>query len=406
MKRIGIGIVGAGFLAQTRGRCYSRVSGGRHQLFAVADTDPERAGRYARQYDVPHVVSDVRELLAMPEVDVLDLCVPNHLHQPMTEAAAAAGKHVVCTKPLTAYVGQDLPADAADQAVSSQSRAHMLKVSVEAAASMVAAADRSGVKLMYGENWIHSPSLRKVARLLEVSRGTILEMRGGECHSGSHSPFSKIWKYTGGGALIRLGAHPIGAMIFLKQLEGLARDGRPIRPVAVTAEVSDLSRIPALERESRQWVARGWKDVENWGSLVLSFEDGSRGIVWASDAVLGGMESRLDVLFSNGRLKCNLSPNNLVEAYAPAPETFGEEYLQEKLETAAGWSTPMPDEDWTSGHWGMCQSFVDCVAEDRPPVTDGRLGLEVVRVIYSAYLSAQEGRRVELVADDRGDRSG
>ena len=118
------------------------------------------------------------------------------------------------------------------------------------------------------------------------------------------------------------------------------------------------------------------------------------------------MESRLDVLFSNGRLKCNLSPNNLVEAYAPAPETFGEEYLQEKLETAAGWSTPMPDEDWTSGHWGMCQSFVDCVAEDRPPVTDGRLGLEVVRVIYSAYLSAQEGRRVELVADDRGDRSG
>ena len=396
MKRVGIGIVGAGFLAQTRGRCYARVSGGRHELIAVADTDTERARSFAETHGARHAVAELGDILAMPEIDLVDLCVPNHLHQPMTEAAAAAGKHVVCTKPLTAYVGQDLAAGASDEDVSAQTREHMLSHAVESASAMVEAADRGAVMLMYGENWIHSPSVRKVARLVEASQSTILEMRGGECHSGSHSPFSKTWKYTGGGALIRLGAHPIGTMIYLKHLEGLVRDGKPIRPVSVTAEVGDLSRITSLERESRQWIAHGWKDVENWGSLVLSFEDGARGLVWASDAVLGGMESRLEVLMSGCRLRCNLSPNNLVESFSPAPEVFADEYLQEKLETSAGWSTPMPDEDWTSGHWGMCQSFVDCVADGRSPVTDGRLGLEVVRVVYSAYLSAQEGRRVEL----------
>lgn len=67
-------------------------------------------------------------------------------------------------------------------------------------------------------------------------------MRGGECHNGSHSPFSKIWRYTGGGALVRLGAYPIGAMLYLKVQEGLTRNGVPIYPVAASAEVGDFSR--------------------------------------------------------------------------------------------------------------------------------------------------------------------
>jgi hypothetical protein len=62
-------------------------------------------------------------------------------------------------------------------------------------------------------------------------------MRGGECHSGSHSPYSKRWRTAGGGALLRLGVHPIGAMLHLKRQEGLRRSGRPIRPRTVVAEL-------------------------------------------------------------------------------------------------------------------------------------------------------------------------
>ena len=395
-QKIGIGMIGAGFLATTRARCYAQVSGLDARIVAVAARSKANAESYAARYEVPKMFTDFRELLALPEVDVVDLCVPNILHRSMTEAAAAAGKHVVCTKPLTAYVGQDLPADAPEEDVAKQDPQRMLQVAATDATAMVEACEAASVQLMYGENWIYAPSLTKAVGLIKASQGTILEMRGGECHNGSHSPFSKRWKYTGGGALLRMGSHPIGAMLYLKAQEGIARDGKPIRPVAVTAEVGDLAAIPSMRAESKAWMVNDWVDVENWGTAILTFSDGSRSVVNATDTVLGGMESRLDVYMSNSHLKLNMSPNNLLQAYAPDAETFGDEYIMEKVSTSAGWTTPIPDEDWTSGHLHMCQDFLEAAAGNRPARSEGRLGLDVIKVIYSAYVSAAEERRVTI----------
>ena len=392
---IGIGIVGAGFLAETRARCYQQYRG-LARILAVASRTEKKARAYAERHGIPEAFAGYQELLNLPEIDVVDLCIPNHLHRSATEAAAAAGKHVICTKPLTAYTGQDLPEDSNDEEVSGRDRRRMLEVATEDAQAMVEATRRAGVELMYGENWIYSPAIVKATSLIRESGGTILEMRGGECHSGSHSPYSKIWRYTGGGSLLRLGAHPIGAMLYLKDQEGRARHGSPIRPVSVSAEVADLSRIPSVAKEEQPWIATGWKDVENWAAVIIRFEDGARGIAWASDGVLGGMESRLEILLSNSHIKCNLSPNNLVQAFAPDPQVFADEYLMEKVETKAGWSTPIPDEDWSSGHLSMCRDFISAVAEGRSARSTGELGLEVVRVVYSAYCSAQEDGRVIL----------
>ena len=395
-KHVRIGMIGAGFLAETRARCYAKVGGYDAEIVAVA-ARTERNGRsFAERHGVRSVHADYRELLARPDIDAVDLCIPNHLHRSVAEAAAGAGKHILCTKPLTAYVGQDLAADASDGEISGRDRETMLRVATKDAEAMVAAAERAGVFLMYGENWIFAPAFQRAEALLARSRGAILEMRGGECHSGSHSTFSKLWRHAGGGALIRLGAHPIGAMMHLKHQEGLARGGAPIGAVAVTADVGDLSRIAAPAHAEKSWVATGWQDVETWAGVILTFADGSRGIAYASDAVLGGLESRLEVFFSDGQLKCNLSPNNLLQSYAPDASVLGDAYIMEKSSTPAGWTTPMPDEDWTSGHQAMCQAFVECVAEGRPPRSDGRLGLAVTRVVYAAYLAAALGRRVNL----------
>ena len=393
---IGIGMIGAGFLAETRARCYAQVSGTQARIVAVAARTEASAHDYAQRHHIPQRFTDYHDLLALPDVDVVDLCVPNHLHRPMTEAAAAAGKHIICTKPLTAYVGQDLPDSASDADIAGVDRQRMLTVATDDAQAMIDAADRAGVQLMYGENWVYAPALRKAETLMQAAGGPILEMRGGECHSGSHSPYSKIWRTSGGGALLRLGAHPIGAMLYLKGQEGIARDGQPIRPVAVTAEVGDISRIGPADPAQTDWIVTGWQDVENWAAVVITFSDGSRAVVNASDAVLGGMESRLEIFLHNARLQCNMSPNNLLRAYAPDSSIFGDEYLIEKASTSAGWSTPMPDEDWTSGQLGMCQDFVDAVAHNRPARADGRLGLEVTRVVYAAYLAAASGQRVTL----------
>lgn len=203
------------------------------------------------------------------------------------------------------------------------------------------------------------------------------------------------WLHAGGGALLRLGAHPIGAMLYLKREEGLQRDGTAILPVSVSAEVADLTQNAALDDDNCR-VARGWVDVENWGCCVISFSDGSRGVAYGSDNKLGGMQSKLELSGSNFHLECNLSPNDMLRAYASDEGVFEGEYLMEKLDSSAGWSTPMTDESWSSGQFAMLEDFRDAVRGGGAPRSDGELGLAVTRVVYAAYLSAAEGRRVDL----------
>ena len=390
---VNVAMIGAGFLAETRARCYAGVTGHDVRIVAVMSRSHDRAREYAHRHGVPDVYRDFHQVLARPDVHVVDLCVPNHLHQWMTEAAAAAGKHIVCAKPLTAFDGAGLPEGTDLRTVP---RTRMLVEAAAGADAMVAAAERAGVHLMYAENWAYAPSITKADRLLAAAGTLILEMRGGECHSGSHSPYSREWRYAGGGALLQLGVHPVGAMLHLKRREGLRRDGRPIRPSAVVADVGDLTQTRGFQAQQKRWVGEGWVDVESWGALIITFDDGSRGIVWASEAVLGGMESALEIFGSNTHLICRMEHTGLVQAFAPDPTIFQTEYLMEKLETKAGWSAPAPDEDWAQGHRHAVQDFVECVATGRAPLADGRLGRDVIETVYAGYVSASEGRRVAL----------
>jgi predicted dehydrogenase len=390
---VNVAIVGTGFIAETRARAYAGVIGCEPRIVAAVSRSRERLEAYARRHAVPDMYTELGPVLDRQDVDVVDLCVPNALHRPMTVLAAEAGKHVICSKPLTAFDGADLPEDVK---LSEVPRTEMLLAADANASAMLDAARRHNVRLMYAENWVYAPSIVKADRLAAAAGGAILEMRGGECHSGSHSPYSKQWRYTGGGALLRLGVHAMGAMLHLKRQEGLRRSGTPIRPRAVVADVADLTRTPGFEAEAHHYLVSGWQDVENWATAVISFDDGTRGTVFASDAVLGGMESTLQVLMSNAHIKCSLSHTRLVEAFAPEASIFGDEYLIEKLETSAGWSPPAPDEDWAQGHRAMVQDFVASVAEGRDPKSEGELGRDVIRLVYAAYVSAAEGRRFEL----------
>ena len=260
MKSVRIGLIGAGFLARTRVRCYRQVAGYDVQLVAVAARSHASAQKFADAHGISQALGDYRALLAQPDIDMVDLCVPTTCTARCTEAAAQAGKQIVCTKPLTAYIGQGL---AQDVPVAQMPRAEMLRVALEDADAMLDAAQRAGVQLMYGENWLYAPSISRAEGLIAQSGGAILELRGGECHSGSHSPFSRRWQHAGGGALIQLGAHPIGAMLHIKRREGIARNGQPIRAVAVSAEVGDTSRIAPPEKS---WVATAGKTSKLGGA--------------------------------------------------------------------------------------------------------------------------------------------
>ena len=95
---------------------------------------------------------------------------------------------------MAAYVGQDLPGgggDAAPEDIYTRKRETMLAVACEDARAMVDSASEHDVELHYGENWIYAPAIQRAAELTASSSGALLEMRGWESHSGSHSPYAK-----------------------------------------------------------------------------------------------------------------------------------------------------------------------------------------------------------------------
>jgi len=223
-----------------------------------------------------------------------------------------------------------------------------------------------------------------------------MDIRAEQSHSGSHALHARRWKTSGGGSLMRLGAHPVGGVLHLKHFEGVLKNGSPIRAKSVTAEIGRHTRIESFVREEKKYLVSAWEDVEDWGVMVIAFEDGSSATVFSSDGVLGGVRNTMNVYLSNAVVNVNMNPHNALEVYAPESRIFGDEYIAEKLETKAGWNFPSPDEDWIRGYPQEMEDFVDAILLDREPVSGIDLARDVVEAIYAAYLSAEQGRRVEL----------
>jgi predicted dehydrogenase len=390
--QVRVGLIGAGFAAGTHARALAEISDLDLEVVAVAASSLASAQAFSGQHGIAAAYDDYRRILEREDVNLVDICTPNALHAPFVIAAAEAGKHVICEKPLTGYFGG---AGASDP-VGVTPKSLMLAEALRSADRMLEAARQAGVKLMYAENWLYCPVVQRVLGLLEAAGGTIFQIRAEESHSGSHATYAKRWAQAGGGALIRLAAHPLGAALYLKQQEGLTRDGSPILPVSVTAEVADLTRMASFRAEERHWVVDGWHDVENWCSLIITFQDGGRARIDASDVMLGGMVDTLEVVMSNGRIQCDMTHSGLMRAFAPDAAVWGDAYIMEKVDYKGGWSYPSIDEHWLLGYPQEIRDFVEAVAYDRTPRSTGELGRQVVQVMYAAYQSAEEGRRVDL----------
>jgi predicted dehydrogenase len=401
-QRVRVGMIGAGFVGNIHARAFRRITDLDLDIAAVAAVPLVQAEELAQRYGVADAYDDYQRVLDRDDINLVTVAVPNYLHEPFAIEAAQAGKHIICEKPLTGYFGGPGAADP----VGATPKALMLEETLRSADRMIEAAEEHGVKLMYAENWLYCPAVEKALRLAEASDGAILEIRAQECHSGSHATYAKAWKWAGGGALIRLAPHPIGTALFFKKQEGLRRNGRPIQAASITAEAGDLSKIPAFQAGTDRWLVDDWQDVENWCTLIITFDDGSRALIQASDIVLGGMEDTLQVLLSNARIDCDMTHSGMVHAYAPHEGVFAREYIMEKGGTKAGWSYPSVDEEWLLGYPQEIRDFVEAVAYDREPRCDAHLGRDVTQVIYAAYLSAEEGRRVDLSRPTGAGRAG
>ena len=393
-KAVRIGVVGAGFAAAFHLRSYRQVQSVPVEVAAIVDIDKNRAEDLARRYGIPKSYDDPRYIWEDKDIEVVDLVVPNAFHLPLVLQAARAGKHIICEKPLTGYFGQGEP----DEQVGATSKKKMLekvREDLETVSEVLAA---HPVKFCYAENWVHAPALSKALELMEKCfvSGAILEMRGEESHSGSHAEYAKWWRHAGGGAMARLGAHPIAAGLFLKQFEGEKKFGRPILAKEVWADGADLTKTSAFAGTRGSPLVSGWGDVENWSQLVVTFTDGTKGIFFAADDLLGGMESNMDIRLSNARLKFDLCPVRVCQFFTADPTPVKDVYFNEKLETKAGLSFPNPNEEWLLGYPHEIQDFMEAIAFDRPPLTGLDLAKQVVEVLYAGYVSLEEGRKISL----------
>jgi predicted dehydrogenase len=378
-RTITSGIVGAGYAATFHFEAVRRVHGARADVRGVFAADGEQARAYAAERGI-RCFGSLEELL--DAVDLVHVCVPVRAHEQVTVEALRRGKFVICEKPLTGYCGDGsdgFRGETCDKAVA-------LDEAMASVRRMLQAEAAGGGRIGYAENWVYAPAIQKEREIITKTGAQVLWVHGEEAHSGSHAATYAYWKHSGGGVLIGKGCHPLTAALYLKRIEGLAREGRPIRPATVTGRAHAITRLPAFRDEGH--LRSDYHDIDDLSLMHVVFSDGTVADVFASDIVLGGIHNWLEVAANNHRTICNLNPNNAMATYNPVEANFRDIYVVEKIGTKQGWSNPAPDEDHATGYPQEMEAFYRAAAYGSPVESDSRLAADAVATIYSAYLSA------------------
>lgn len=389
MKHISVGLVGSGFSATLHGDAYQKVYGLDVKMEAVASVE-DTIHDFAKKYNIPKIYSNYAEMLKDPDIDVVDICTPPHLHVPMIKQALAAGKHVICEKPLSGYFGEK---GADNDHVGESDKRVMYEKVMEELNDLKKVVESSDKLFMYAENFVYAPSIQKTLEFLRAKKSKILYMKGEESHCGSHAHHAAYWKYNGGGSFIRQGCHPLSAVIYLKHQEAAIR-GEEISIKSVTGDMGVTQNC--LSEEEKRFILSRPVDVEDQANVVLTFSDGTKANIVAGDMILGGVRNLVEVYTNEGSYQPNIAPNNAMMAYHVSEQGLEDVYITEKVETKAGWQNVFVDEEIARGYVGELQDFMECVATGREPQSGFRLAYDTIQAVYAAYLSDGEGIRVEL----------
>lgn len=379
-QTVRVGFIGAGFAARFHLSGLQRVYGVPVQIAGVTARSAATREKFAQEFGVPAYESFDALCGA---VDVVDLCSPPVTHEKLAVAALERGKHVIIEKPLTGFFGDG----AEDFRGNAFPKETMLQNAVASCDRIAEAAQRSGCTVCYAENWIYAPAVQKEREIVEKSGAQILWIMGNESHSGSHSPYYGIWRHSGGGSLVGKGCHPLSAALYLKRAEGASRNGKAIRPATVSARTHEITRLPGFRDEGL--LRRGYQDIEDYGQVHVTFDDGTVADLFASELMMGGVANWLEVIANNHRTRCNLNPVDALETFNAREETLRDVYVTEKIETKLGWNRPAPDESWQHGYPQEFQDFMEAIAHRREPLATLDLARDTIATLYAAYVSAE-----------------
>jgi predicted dehydrogenase len=271
------------------------------RVVAVCDAVLDRARQVAAQWHVPHALDDYRALLAMPEIDAVDVATPNDAHHEIVLAALGAGKHVLCEKPLA--------------------------LTVEHAREMERAAAELGRR--GAVNFIHRyvPSARYVKELLdEGALGRVHHCQVTYAQGWLNDPaFPRVWRLnravSGTGVLGDLGSHAIDLARWWLGAEIAAVSGRlttfttrrPLPPTPNAAHSpADLARP---DRAGTGTAALVEVDVDDEATWLASFEGGAEGHFFTSrNATARSNHIRAEIYGSDGAIVYDNGVRDAIQA--------------------------------------------------------------------------------------------
>jgi predicted dehydrogenase len=297
-RRIGIGVIGFGWLGQAHSRSMLRIPTlfpereFDPELVVCGDTVPERIDDAVRSFGFGRGTADWRQVVEDPAVDVVVIAAPNMLHVELVEAAAAAGKHVFCEKPVGGTPEQTVRAEKAVR--------------------------DAGVISGVGYNYRWAPLVRYAAQLIADGRlGEITNYRGRFFSMYGSDPLGVLsWRFlvdqAGYGVTTDLMSHSVDVAHMLLG---------PITRVMGTTET--FIRERPLPRPGGTHYGRGRPEDpkgavtnEDYAAMVCEFASGARGTFEASRSIVGP-ESQMafDVYGTKGALGWNLEKLNELQLY-------------------------------------------------------------------------------------------
>jgi predicted dehydrogenase len=348
MKKVRVGLIGCGGISK-----WSRIPGYRDiknaQVVATCDVIPERAKETAKALKAKHAFTDYRDVIALKDVDMIDICTPNYLHSEIAVAALNAGKHVFTEKP-----------DA---------------ISVDKALAMKAAAQKSGKHLMAMRNYRFVTSFQYIRDY--VAEGKCGDLYAGRCGwiRRRGIPGMGGWFTTkamsGGGPVIDLGVHMIDVAMWVM--------GNP-KPVAVSGTAYNKFADKDVESDQGSGDKKegGIFDVEDLAMGFIKFENGASlqfEFSWASN--IEKEHGFLEMRGSKAGFKWEMGELTL----------FTDDNVSVKPMIKPG----------KMAHTENLRHFIDdVIIGGKEPIFTPEQGVNMIKILTSIYESAETGKEILL----------
>jgi UDP-N-acetyl-2-amino-2-deoxyglucuronate dehydrogenase len=351
MKEYGFGILGAGIVSPFHCKSVKASKGGR--LIAICDMSRERADKLAAEFGVKAYYS-LADMLKDPAVDVVNVCLPNHLHYEAVLACAAAGKHVLTEKP---------PA-----------------MTLKETDAMIAACLKANVKFGCTVQC-------RVRKAIQAIRTAIAEGRFGKLLQADavmkwfrstdyyKSDAWRMSRKSGAGVTVQHAFHYID---LIQYLAGPA--------ARVDARMTNLAH-PEVK-------------IEDTLYAFIDFKGGARGMVEASTAMWPGTDIRIEIHGTDGTA---IMTGEKMAVWKFREEKPGDEEIRACGSTAQSTGATGAADFGYLDHAFVVQDMIDAIRENREvciPVASVRPTLEIVLAMYQ---SAAQGKPVDLPVQDRDD---